>query len=55
MIYWWTSTEIDRDHACYITDNGFVIPLVKKIAPGDLAFRCVCEPSKLSVSATADE
>lgn len=55
VIYWWAGTEIDRDHAYYITDNGFVIPFLKKIAPGDLAFRCVCEPSRLSVPATAHE
>jgi hypothetical protein len=46
VIYWWTGTEIDSDRAYYITDNGYVQLVPKRIAPGYLAFRCVCEPSK---------
>jgi hypothetical protein len=43
VIYWWTATEIDQDHAYYITSNGYVLAVPKGIAPGYLAFRCVCE------------
>jgi hypothetical protein len=46
VIYWWTGTEIDGNRAYYISNNGYVISVPKKIAPGYLAFRCVCEPSK---------
>jgi hypothetical protein len=40
IIYWWTSTEVGQSRAYYITNNGFLIPVPKKIAPGSLAFRC---------------
>ncbi len=47
IIYWWTSTEADREHAYYITSNGYVHSVPKRIAPGYLAYRCVAEPPKL--------
>ncbi len=46
VIYWWTGTEVDRDQAYYITNNGHVHSFPKRVAPGDLAFRCVCEPKR---------
>jgi hypothetical protein len=46
VIYWWTGTKVDRDQAYYITNNGYIQLVPKRIAPGSLAFRCVCEPSK---------
>ena len=49
VIYWWTGTEIDGDQAYYITNNGYVLLVPKRVAPGYLAFRCVCEPSKQSL------
>jgi hypothetical protein len=50
VIYWWTSTEVDGSRADYISNNGYVIQVSKEIAAGYLAFRCVCEPGKLSVA-----
>jgi hypothetical protein len=41
VIYWWTSTEADGDRAYYITDNGYVLLVPKRIHPDYLAFRCV--------------
>lgn len=55
VIYWWTSTEVDQNHAYYISNNGFVISVPKRIAPGYLAFRCVCEPSKLNALGATHE
>ena len=49
VIYWWTGTEFNLDQAYYITNNGYVQLVPKRIAPGYLAFRCVCEPSKRSL------
>jgi hypothetical protein len=49
--------EIDDNQACYITYNGYVQPFSKRMRPGDLAYRCVCEPGKLnhaSLSPPAD-
>jgi hypothetical protein len=46
IIYWWTANEIDDTQAWYIGYNGYVQPLSKRMRPGDLAFRCVCEPGK---------
>jgi hypothetical protein len=46
VIYWWTSTETDGSHAYYITNNGYVLPAPKQIAPDYLAFRCVGESSR---------
>jgi hypothetical protein len=47
VIYWWTGTEVDPDHALRVSYNGFVNPLPKKIHPGYLGFRAVREPEKL--------
>jgi hypothetical protein len=47
VIYWWTASEVDPARAWYISNNGYVHPLRKQLAPGDLAFRCVREPSSL--------
>ena len=44
VIYWWTDTEADENHAYYISYNGYVLLAPKRLAAGDLAFRCVCEP-----------
>lgn len=44
VIYWWTATEVDPDHALRVSYNGFVNPLPKKIHPGYLAFRAVRDP-----------
>jgi len=47
VIYWWTSTEVDREQAYYIASNGFVHAVPKRIEPDYLAYRCVAEPSKV--------
>lgn len=44
VIYWWTSTDEDASRAYYITNNGYVQLVPKKIRPGYLAYRCVTEP-----------
>ena len=44
VIYWWTATEVDSEHALRVTYNGFVTPLPKQFAPGYLGFRAVREP-----------
>ncbi len=44
VIYWWTSTEEGESRAYYITNNGYVQVVPKKIRPGYLAYRCVTEP-----------
>lgn len=44
VIYWWTSTEEDAARADYISNNGYVQLVPKKIRPGYLAYRCVTEP-----------
>jgi hypothetical protein len=48
VIYWWTATEVDPDHALRVSYNGFVNRLPKKFAPGYLAFRAVREPNASS-------
>jgi len=45
VIYWWTATEVDSEHALRVSFNGFVNPLPKRFAPGYLAFRAVREPT----------
>ncbi len=50
VIYWWTGTEPGGDQAYYITNNGYVLSVPKRIHPGYLAFRCVSEPSAASVA-----
>jgi hypothetical protein len=55
VIYWWTSTEAGGNQAYYVTYNGYVISLPEKFAPGYLAFRCVCEPSKSGATPAGHE
>lgn len=55
VIYWWTGTEAGGDEAYYITNNGYVLSFPKRMRPGDLAFRCVCEPSTASVPPAGHE
>jgi hypothetical protein len=43
VIYWWTSTEADEEHACIIVYDGKVWPRVKEFGPAYLGFRCVKE------------
>ena len=49
VIYWWSSTEADANRAYYISNNGYVQPVPKRIRPGYLAFRCVTEPAKVTM------
>ncbi len=44
VIYWWTATEANGKEAYYVTNNGYVHPLAKRLWPGYLAYRCVKEP-----------
>lgn len=44
VIYWWTATEVDHDHAYIIVYDGRVWPRAKALKPDYLAFRCVKEP-----------
>lgn len=44
VVYWWTSTEEDAARADYISNNGYVQSVPKRIRPGYLAYRCVSEP-----------
>jgi len=48
VIYWWTSTEVDGRRAYYITNNGYVQIVLKRIRPGYLAYRCVKAPEKVT-------
>ena len=41
VIYWWTATEIDEDHAYIIVYDGEVWPRSKNFGPAYLGFRCV--------------
>lgn len=41
IIYWWTATEVDQEHAYMIVYDGKVWPRAKQLAMGDLGFRCV--------------
>ncbi len=49
VIYWWTSTEADADRAYYISNNGYVQLVSKRIGPGYLAYRCVTEAAKVAM------
>jgi hypothetical protein len=49
VIYWWTATEVDPEHALRVSFNGFVNPLPKEFRPGYLAFRAVRDPDAPSV------
>ena len=44
VIYWWTATEVDEDHAYIIVYNGTVWPRSKSFGPAYLGFRCVRQP-----------
>ena len=41
VIYWWTATEADEEHAYIIVYDGKVWPRAKQFSPGYLGFRCV--------------
>ena len=41
VIYWWTATEVDEDHAYIIVYDGKVWSRPKEIGPAYLGFRCV--------------
>jgi hypothetical protein len=44
VIYWWTATEVDREHAYMIVYDGKVWPRAKSFGPAYLGFRCVKQP-----------
>lgn len=44
VIYWWTATEVDEEHAYIIVYDGKVWPRTKKLSPAYLGFRCVKQP-----------
>lgn len=44
VIYWWTATEVDAEHAYIIVYDGKVWPRAKELRPAYLGFRCVREP-----------
>jgi hypothetical protein len=44
VIYWWTATEVDDEHAYMIVYNGKVWPRSKDYGPAYLGFRCVKQP-----------
>jgi hypothetical protein len=44
VIYWWTATEIDEEHARIIVYDGKVWPRAKHFGPAYLGFRCVKQP-----------
>ena len=44
VIYWWTATEVDEDHAFIIVYDGKVWPRSKDFGPAYLGFRCVKSP-----------
>lgn len=52
VIYWWTSTEVDKSQAYYISNNGYVIQVPKEISAGYLAYRCVSDPAKFNTVLT---
>ena len=41
VIYWWTATEVDEEHAYIIVYDGKVWPRAKHFGPAYLGFRCV--------------
>ena len=41
VIYWWTATEVDEEHAYIIVYDGKVWPRAKHFSPAYLGFRCV--------------
>jgi hypothetical protein len=44
VIYWWTATEADEEHAYIVVYDGKVWPRAKEFGPAYLGFRCVREP-----------
>jgi len=44
VIYWWTATEVDEEHAYIIVYDGKVWPRAKRFGPAYLGFRCVKQP-----------
>ena len=44
VIYWWTATEVDAEHAYMIAYDGKVWPRAKDFGPAYLGFRCVKRP-----------
>jgi hypothetical protein len=44
VIYWWTASEVDADHAYIIVYDGEVWPRAKQFSPAYLGFRCVKAP-----------
>ena len=44
VIYWWTATAVDEDHAYIIVYDGKVWSRSKQFAPAYLGFRCVKQP-----------
>jgi len=45
VIYWWTVTEVDEDHAYIIVYDGKVWPRAKHFSPAYLGFRCISDPA----------
>ena len=45
VIYWWTATEADQDHAYIIVYDGEVWPRAREFGPAYLGFRCVKAPA----------
>ncbi|MCD6287271.1 MAG: DUF1566 domain-containing protein [Anaerolineae bacterium] len=44
VIYWWTATEVDEEHAYMIVYDGKVWSRSKQFGPAYLGFRCVRNP-----------
>ena len=44
VIYWWTATEVDEEHAYIIVYDGKVWPRSKDFGPAYLGFRCARQP-----------
>ena len=44
VIYWWTATVVDEEHAYIIVYDGEVWPRSKEFGPAYLGFRCVKPP-----------
>lgn len=44
VIYWWTVTEVDPEHAYIIVYDGKVWPRAKQFGPAYLGYRCVKQP-----------
>ena len=46
VIYWWTASEVDAEHAHIIVYDGKVWPRTKQLDQAYLGFRCVKQPNK---------